>query len=46
MPYFKEAAKQYDIPLEILLAVASRETQIGTNSYYRKNNFTGTGRSR
>ncbi|TYP92091.1 Transglycosylase SLT domain-containing protein [Fodinibius salinus] len=41
LQYFRQAARRWNIPVEILLAVASRETQIGTNRFYLNNNFTG-----
>lgn len=41
LPYFKQSANRWNISIEVLLAVASRETQMGTNNYYLQNNFTG-----
>lgn len=41
LPIFREAAATWSIPVHILLAVASRETQIGTDPYYLNNEFTG-----
>ena len=34
LPYFKEAAIKYDFPVEILMAIGSRETEL--NPYYLK----------
>jgi len=42
LPLFRQSSQRWDIPVEILLAVASRETEIGTNDYYLANRFTGS----
>lgn len=41
IPYFQQAAKRYSMDIAVLLAVGSRETGLGTDSYYQSNNFTG-----
>ncbi|MFH5833730.1 transglycosylase SLT domain-containing protein [Halalkalibaculum sp. DA384] len=41
LPVFRRAARRWKVPLEVLLAVASRETGMGTDRYYRNNGFTG-----
>lgn len=41
MPYFRQASRRYGISLPVLLAVGSRETGLGTDRFYRNNNFTG-----
>lgn len=41
LPLFKRAARKWNVPLALLLAVASRETMIGSDSYYQGNSFTG-----
>ncbi|MGM0587072.1 MAG: transglycosylase SLT domain-containing protein [Bacteroidota bacterium] len=41
LEYFRKAATNYHIPLSILLAIASRETGMGTDQFYQDNGFTG-----
>lgn len=41
LPLFKRAARKWNVPLALLLAIASRETMIGSDSYYQGNAFTG-----
>jgi len=41
LDYFVQSAKKYGIPVSILLAIASRESGIGTDPTYLANNFTG-----
>lgn len=41
LPIFRQAARTYGIPLPVLLAVGSRETQLGSDSFVLANNWTG-----
>lgn len=41
MPVFKQAANKYGLSLSLLLALASRETGMGTDTYVLANNWTG-----
>lgn len=41
MPVFKQVANRYGLSLSLLLALASRETGMGTDSYVIANNWTG-----
>lgn len=41
LDYFVQAAEKYGIPVSILLAIASRESGIGTDPTYLANDFTG-----
>ncbi|WP_211207831.1 transglycosylase SLT domain-containing protein [Gracilimonas tropica] len=41
MPVFKGVANKYGLSLSLLLAIASRETGMGTDTYVLANNWTG-----
>lgn len=41
LPIFRQAARAYGIPLPVLLAIGSRETQLGTDPFVLANNWTG-----
>lgn len=41
LPLFQRAGRQWNLPPEILLGLASRETGIGTDRYYLTSGFTG-----
>lgn len=41
-PYFQAAAVRSGVPVDLLLAVASRESGIGSNSYYQSHNHVGS----
>lgn len=38
---FKQSAQRWNVPVAVLLAIASRETKIGSDAYYLANGFTG-----
>jgi len=42
MPWFRKAARKHSIPIPVLLAVASRETGMGTDPQWIANNFVGS----
>lgn len=41
MPVFRSAASKYSVPVTLLLAIASKETGMGTDPYLLSSNWTG-----